>query len=170
MATGSMTGRQEAVPESTARLWTGRAIGGLIAAFMLLDAAMKFMKPAPVAAAFVRTGWPLELSVTLGVLVLGSTVLYVIPRTAILGAILLTGYLGGAVATNLRLENPLFTSTLSPVYFGVLVWLAGFHPGRSARVRAVMSARDRILAEDGLQRAMGRVQPERNDDSTGGTA
>ena len=109
---------------SKSRLWTGRVIAGLIGAFMLLDAAMKFAKPAPVAAAFVRTGWPLELSVTLGVLLLVSTILYVVPRTAILGAILLTGYLGGAVATNLRLENPLFSHTLFPVYFGILVWLA----------------------------------------------
>lgn len=109
---------------SKSRLWTGRVIGALIAAFMLLDAAMKFAKPAPVAAAFVRTGWPLELSVTLGVLLLLSTILYLVPRTAVLGAILLTGYLGGAVATNLRLENPLFSHTLFPVYFGILVWLA----------------------------------------------
>lgn len=107
-----------------ARLWTGRVITALIAAFMLLDAVMKFVKPAPVAQAFARTGWPLELSVTLGVLLLGSTILYLIPRTAVLGAILLTGHLGGAVATNLRLENPLFSNTLFPVYFGILVWLA----------------------------------------------
>jgi hypothetical protein len=83
---------------------------------------MKFAKPAPVADAFVRTGWPLELSVVLGVILLASTVLYLIPRTAVLGAILLTGYLGGAVATNLRLENPLFSHTLFPVYFGILTW------------------------------------------------
>jgi DoxX-like family len=109
---------------STGRLWTGRAIAGLIALFCLFDAAMKFVQPKPVADAFVRTGWPLHLSVTLGVLLMTSTVLYLIPRTAILGAILLTGYLGGAVATNLRLENPLFSYTLFPVYFGVLVWVS----------------------------------------------
>lgn len=103
-------------------LWAGRVVSWLIAAFMLLDAAMKLAKPAPVAAAFVRTGWPLDLSVTLGVILTVSTVLYLVPQTAVLGAILLTGYLGGAVATNLRLENPLFSHTLFPVYFGVLVW------------------------------------------------
>jgi hypothetical protein len=108
---------------SRGRLWTGRIIAWLIAAFMLLDAAMKLMKPKVVADAFVRTGWPLELSVTLGIILLTSTVLYLIPRTAVLGAILLTGYLGGAVATNLRLENPAF-NTLFPVVFGVLVWMA----------------------------------------------
>jgi hypothetical protein len=104
------------------RLWTGRVITGLIALFMLFDAAMKFVAPKPVADAFARTGWPLHLSITLGVILLTSTILYLIPRTAVLGAILLTGYLGGAVATNLRLENPLFSNTLFPVYFGVLVW------------------------------------------------
>lgn len=109
---------------STGRLWTGRVIAGLVAAFNLLDAFMKFAKPKQVADAFVRTGWPLHLSVTLGVLLLASTILFLVPRTAILGAILLTAYFGGAVATNLRLENPLFTNTLFPVYFGVLVWVS----------------------------------------------
>jgi DoxX-like family len=107
---------------SNPRRWTGFIITGLIATFMLLDAAMKFVAPKPVADAFVRTGWPIDLSVTLGAILLISTVLYLIPRTAILGAILLTGYLGGAVATNLRLHNPWFSHTLFPVYFGILVW------------------------------------------------
>lgn len=109
---------------SKGRLWTGRIIAGLIAVFLLLDAVMKLVKPKAVADGFVRSGWPLELSVPLGVVLLISTVLYLIPRTAMLGAILLTGYLGGAVATNLRLESPLFTYTLVPVYMGVLVWLS----------------------------------------------
>ncbi|HTW49860.1 MAG TPA: DoxX family protein [Acidobacteriaceae bacterium] len=107
---------------SRSRRWTGFVITGLISAFMLLDAAMKFAAPKPVADAFVRTGWPIDLSVTLGAILLTSTVLYLIPRTAILGAILLTGYLGGAVATNLRLHNPWFSHTLFPVYFGILLW------------------------------------------------
>jgi hypothetical protein len=107
-----------------ARRWTGRIIAGLISAFMLLDAIMKFIKPKPVAEAFVRTEWPIDLSVTLGALLLISTLLYLVPRNSVLGAILLTGYLGGAVATNLRLHNPLFSNTLFPVYFGILVWAA----------------------------------------------
>jgi len=114
----------DAASVSPGRLWTGRVISWLIAAFMLLDAAMKFLRPAPVAQAFVRTGWPLELSVTLGVILLASTLLYLIPRTSVLGAILLAAYFGGAVATNLRLENPVFSHTLFPVYFGVLTWLS----------------------------------------------
>jgi hypothetical protein len=107
---------------SAPRRWTGIVITGLISLFMLFDAAMKFAAPKPVADAFVRTGWPIDLSVTLGVILLTSTVLFLIPRTAILGAILLTGYLGGAVATNLRLHNPWFSNTLFPVYFGMLMW------------------------------------------------
>jgi hypothetical protein len=102
----------------------GWVISGLLAAFMLLDGVMKLVKPAPVAEAFARTGWPMDLSVTLGCILLVSTLLFLFPRTAVLGAILLTGYLGGAVATNLRLHNPLFSNTLFPVYFGVLVWIA----------------------------------------------
>jgi hypothetical protein len=109
---------------SRGRLVASWIITGLLAAFMLLDAVMKFVQPKAVADAFVRTGWPIHLSVTLGVLLLVSTILWLIPRTAVLGAILLTAYLGGAVATNLRLENPVFTNTLFPVYFGVLIWLA----------------------------------------------
>jgi hypothetical protein len=107
---------------------TGKVVGwvisGLLAAFMLLDGVMKLVKPAPVAEAFARTGWPMDLSVTLGCILLVSTMLFLFPRTAVLGAILLTGYLGGAVATNLRLHNPLFSNTLFPVYFGVMVWMA----------------------------------------------
>lgn len=124
---------------SSGRRWTGFVITGLITLFMLFDAAMKFVKPKPVADAFVRTGWPIDLSVTLGVLLLASTVLYLIPRTAILGAILLTGYLGGAMATNLRLHNPWFSNTLFPVYFGVLVWTALWL--RDSRVAALIPLR-----------------------------
>ncbi len=107
---------------SVGRVRTGWAVSGLLSAFMLFDVAGKFAKPAQVVEAFARTGWPIELSAPVGAILLVCTVLYLIPRTAALGAILLTGYLGGAVATNLRLENPLFSHTLFPVYFGLLAW------------------------------------------------
>jgi ABC-type transport system involved in cytochrome c biogenesis permease component len=107
---------------SRVRLWTGRVITGLMALFFLFDVSMKFVQPKPVAESFVQAGWPIGLSAPLGAVLLASTILYLIPRTSILGAILLTGYLGGAVAANLRLEEPLFSHTLFPVYFGVLVW------------------------------------------------
>lgn len=113
----------ETAEVSMRKIWIGWGISALVAAFMLLDAVMKFIKPAPVIEAFARTGWPVELSATLGAILLACTILYVIPRTSVLGAILLTGYLGGAVATNLRLENPLFSHTLFPIYFGILTWI-----------------------------------------------
>lgn len=108
---------------SAGRLWIGWSISGLTAAFMLFDAGAEFAKPAPVTDAFARTGWPMRLSSTLGAILLTCTVVYLVPQTSVLGAILLTGYLGGAVATNLQLENPLLTHTLFPVYFGVMSWI-----------------------------------------------
>jgi hypothetical protein len=123
-ATQAQSFGPETLELSKGRIWTGRIIGGLVTLFLLFDAAMKFVRPVPVIQAFARTGWPTELSLPLGVILLTCTVLYVIPRTTVLGAILLTGYLGGAVATNLRLENPLFSNTLFPVYFGVLIWVS----------------------------------------------
>lgn len=115
-------GTEHIAAVSRGRLWTGRAIGGLVAVFMLIDVAMKFMEPQAFAAGFVKSGWPLHLSPVLGWILLASTLLFLIPRTAVLGAILLTGYLGGAAASNLRLGLPLFSITLSPVYVGVLAW------------------------------------------------
>lgn len=120
---------------SRGRRITGWIISGLTVAFNLFDAVGKFIQPKPVVDAFARTGWPLELSSTLGVILVVCTAIYVIPRTSVLGAVLLTGYLGGAVATNLRLENPLFTNALFPVYFGVLVWIGLWL--RDGRVKAV---------------------------------
>lgn len=105
------------------KIRTGWVITALVTLFMLFDAWGKFAKPQPVVDAFARTGWPIELCTTLGAILLVCTVLYVIPRTAVLGAVLLTAYLGGAVATNLRLHNPLFSNTLFPVYFGILIWI-----------------------------------------------
>lgn len=106
----------------TGRVWAGWIISWLTAAFMLFDAVGKFARPKAVVDAFARTEWPIHLAPALGAILAVCTVLYLTPRTSILGAVLLTGYLGGAVATNLRLENPLLTHTLFPVYFGVLAW------------------------------------------------
>ena len=101
----------------------GWTITALVSSFLLFDVVGKFAQPGAVVEAFARTGWPAELAPVIGAILLACTVLYLVPRTAILGAILLTGYFGGAVATNLRLENPLFSNTLFPVYFGVLAWI-----------------------------------------------
>jgi hypothetical protein len=112
----------QAMQLSVGQVRAGWGVSAAVGAFMLFDVVGKLIKPAPVVEAFARTGWPVELSATLGVILLVCTGFYLFPKTSVLGAILLTGYLGGAVATNLRLENPLFTNTLFPVYFGVLVW------------------------------------------------
>ena len=103
-------------------LWSGRILSGLVMAFLLLDAVMHLAKPAPVVEAFARLGFPLRLAVVLGIIELACIVVYVVPRTSILGAILLTGYLGGAVATHLHAGSPLFSEALFPVYIGVLAW------------------------------------------------
>lgn len=122
-ATIAQSARLDSVPEvSRGRIKAGWGITGLATAFLVFDIFGKFAKPAPVIEAFARSGWPVELATTVGAILLICTVLYLMPRTSTLGAVLLTGYRGGAVATNLRLENPLFTHTLFPVYFGVLIW------------------------------------------------
>jgi len=102
-------------------LWAGRIMGGLAAAFLLLDGAMKLVKPAPVVKATVELGYPEGVIILLGIVLLACTILYLIPRTAILGAILLTGYLGGAVATHVRVGAGWFP-VLFPIVFGVLLW------------------------------------------------
>ena len=106
---------------SKGRLWAGRIIGGLPALFLLADAIMKLVKPVPVIEATVKLGYPESVIIGLGIVLLASTILYLIPRTAVLGAILLTGYLGGAVATHVRVQEGWF-SIVFPVIFGVLLW------------------------------------------------
>jgi len=100
---------------------------------------MKVMK-APVAVeGSVQLGYPEKVVVAIGVVLLVCTLLYVIPQTSILGAILLTGYLGGAIATHVRVGNPLFTHVLFPVYVGVMVWGGLFL--RDKRLRALVPLR-----------------------------
>jgi len=117
-------------------IWAGRALSGLAVLFLLFDAVSHFVKPAPVAEAFARLGFPLDLGPALAVIVLVCTAFYVIPQTGALGAILLTGYFGGAVATHVRVRDPLF-DTVFPIIFGMLVW-AGVYL-RDARLRALIS-------------------------------
>jgi hypothetical protein len=103
-------------------LWAGRVTSGFIVAFLLFDAGIHLMKPAPVVEAFAKLGFPLRLAVPLGIIELVCILLYVIPRSSILGAILLTGYLGGAIAIQLPTGNSLFGEVLFPVYIGVFLW------------------------------------------------
>jgi hypothetical protein len=103
------------------QLWAGRIMSALPALFLLVDGGMKLVKPPPVVEATVRLGYPESAIVGLGIVLLVCTILYLIPRTSILGAILLTGYLGGAVATHVRVANAWF-SIFFPIILGVLLW------------------------------------------------
>jgi DoxX-like family len=123
-------------PTSNTAIWAGRAMSGLVIVFLLLDGAMKLIPLDVVLKASEPLGIPDSLARTLGVLTLGCTLLYAFPRTAVLGAILLTGYLGGAVATHLRVGDPLFTHVLFGVYLGLLVW-GGLYL-RDGRLRALI--------------------------------
>jgi hypothetical protein len=100
---------------------SGRIMSGLPALFLLVDGGMKLFKPPAAVEATLRLGYPESTLAGIGVLLLISTFLYLVPRTAILGAILLTGYLGGAVATHVRVGAVLF-NILFPVFFGALLW------------------------------------------------
>jgi hypothetical protein len=107
---------------SKKRSRAGLVISALPALFLLVDGAMKLVKPAAVVEATVGLGYPENAIVPTGIVLLLSTILYIIPKTCVLGAILLTGYLGGAVATHVRAGEGLF-SVVFPVIFGVLIWL-----------------------------------------------
>ena len=109
-------------PISKRRLWTGRAMSTLAALFLFVDGVMKLAKPASVVEATIQLGYPENVILGIGVVLLVCVLLYVIPNTSILGAILLTGYLGGAIATQVRVGNPLFSHTLFPVYIALLIW------------------------------------------------
>jgi len=126
------------VPHAKWQVWTGRVLSTLAVLFLLFDALGKLTVPAFVVEACTRLGFPIHLSVTIGVLLTVSTILYAIPRTAVLGAVLLTGYLGGAVAIQMRAGSPLF-ETVFPVIFGILVW-AGIYL-RDCRLRRVFPMR-----------------------------
>lgn len=106
---------------SKTKLWTGYIISGLVAAFLLLDGVAKLFKPAPVVEATTQLGYPETAIVPIGIILIVCTVLYLIPKTSVLGAILLTGYLGGAVATHVRVSGGAFP-IIFPVVFGILVW------------------------------------------------
>lgn len=112
----------QTAPASKAKLWTGRIMSGLVIAFLAMDVVGKFVVPQPVVEGMAKLGWPAHLSVPVGVILLICVTLYAIPRTAIVGAILLTAYFGGAVATHMRVQDPLFSHILFPVYMGILAW------------------------------------------------
>lgn len=118
---------------------TGASLSLLLILLLLVDVVTKFLQPVPVVEEFKRLGLPLSLAPTLGYLLLLSTLLYAFPRTCVLGAILLTGYLGGAVVTHLRNGDPLFSHVLFPVYLGVAAWAGIFL--RDGRMRELIPLR-----------------------------
>jgi hypothetical protein len=120
-------------------LWAGRTISTVIVLLLVLDGVMKFFKPQPVVDAFAQLGIPITLDFAIGILLLLCTLLYALPATSILGAILLTGYLGGAVMSHLRVGDPLFTHVLFPTYLGSLLWLGLYL--RDPRLRVLIPLR-----------------------------
>jgi hypothetical protein len=127
--------QHETTDISRRRLWTGRILSGLAGAFCLMDGGMKLFKPRVVVESTLQLGYPESAIVGIGMALLACTILYLIPRTAILGAVLLTGYLGGAVATYVRVSGPLF-NILFPVIFGCIIW-GGLYL-RDKRLRSVL--------------------------------
>jgi hypothetical protein len=121
---------------SSGRLWAGRILTGLAVLFLTFDVAIKLLGLKPAVDGTVLLGYKPHHLPIIGVIGLVCLVLYVIPRTAPLGAILWTGYLGGAIATHLRLDNPLFTHILFPIYVAAILWGGLYF--RDARVRALL--------------------------------
>ncbi len=134
-----MSAETVALPTTAKRPWAGHIVSALPVLFLLMDAVGKFIRPEQVVTGTVDLGYQESVIVPLGVILLVCTVLYIIPRTSVLGAILLTGYLGGAVATHVRIANPLFTHQLFPVYLGALLWLGLWL--RDPRVRELIPIR-----------------------------
>jgi hypothetical protein len=123
-------------PVSKKMLWAGYILSALPVLLLFFSGVMKLVQPAPVMEGFIRLGYPESLALWIGIVELACAVLYVIPRTAVLGAILLTGYLGGATATHLRIGEPFF----APIVLGVMVWGGLFF--RDASLRALLPLRE----------------------------
>jgi hypothetical protein len=141
--TTTTTTTTTAAPAATSTAPVGRAgrrvglvLTGLVTLFLLFDSVVKLLRVGAVVDATVQMGFPAWTVPVIGGTLLACLVLYLVPRTAVLGAVLLTGYLGGAVCAQLRIEAPLFSTLLFPVYTGVLVWLGLYL--RSAALRALV--------------------------------
>jgi hypothetical protein len=128
-----------ATARTSASVRIGQVLSGLAVLFLLFDGIAKLLQVQPVIDSTVELGYPRDIPFTLGVILLSCVVLYVVPRTSVLGAVLLTAYLGGAVATHVRIGNPLFTHILFPTYLGAFLW-AGLIL-RDARLRVLLPTR-----------------------------
>ncbi|PBC05716.1 DoxX family protein [Mesorhizobium sp. WSM3860] len=128
----------EAAPVSNGALWTGRVLSAIVILFMIFDGLIKLPPLQVVTETMTQLGWPADPNIArlLGIVGLISTALYALPRTSVLGAILLTAYMGGAISTHVRIANPLLSHTLFGVYLAVVLW-GGLYL-RDARVRALI--------------------------------
>lgn len=117
-------------------IWAGRILSGAAVLFLLFDAVVKVLQVAPAVEATVQLGYPVSVIRGIGILEIAFLVAYLLPRTSLLGVILWTGYLGGAVATHVRVGSPLFSHTLFPIYIAALLW-AGLWL-RDRRLRALL--------------------------------
>ena len=117
-------------------IWAGRIMSGLVALFLLFDSVVKVLKLPIAVEGTTQLGYPENVVVAIGIVQLLCLIVYLIPRAAIFGAILLTGYLGGAIATHVRVGSPLFSHLLFPIYVAVLVW--GGVYARFPRLRALI--------------------------------
>ena len=126
-------------PSSKAAVVTGRILSGLAVAFLIFDSVAKLLRVQPVVEGTASLGYPVSVIFPLGVTLLTCVFVYLMPRTAVLGALLLTGYLGGAVATHVRVGNPVFSHVLFPTYVAALLW--GGLMLRDSRLRAFLPLR-----------------------------
>ena len=123
---------------TTRTVWAGRILTGLVTLFMCFDLGVKILALPVAVEGTTALGYPAAVVVPLGLIQLACLILYLVPRTALIGALLWTAYLGGAVATHVRVGNPLFTHVLSPVYFAAMLWLGLWL--RDRRVGAFLAA------------------------------
>ncbi|MBI3438821.1 MAG: DoxX family protein [Proteobacteria bacterium] len=130
---------EAAVQQSRTMTYAGWGLSVIVILFLVMDFTMKFMQLPIVISTTEQLGWPASNITTLAVLLLLSTALYAFPKTSVLGAILLTGYLGGAIATHLRIGSALFSHVLFGVYLALFVW-GGLYL-RDARIRALIPLR-----------------------------
>ena len=121
------------------KLWTARVLAGLAIVFLTFDTTLKLLQLPPALTAAEELGYPAGSFVWIGLVQLACLMLYAVPRTAPVGAVLWTGYLGGAIATHVRLAHPLLTHTLFPLYLAVLLWLPLYL--RDERVRGLVRVR-----------------------------
>ena len=134
-----MDNAAQAVPIPKGQLWTGRVLSTIAVLFMLFDTIIHAMRGPQVVQGFAQLGFPLSIAIPLSTIEFIGIVLYVFPRTSVLGAILLTGYLGGAVAAQVRIGAPLLGFVLAPVYVALFLWVGLYL--RDERVRAVFPVR-----------------------------